>query len=78
MEVELDDGSTVKTRCDGPKGKWGTPPISVEEHLVKVRDCLDTRLTERDRERLIELAGSLEQLEARDINEVMKIVACGA
>jgi aconitate decarboxylase len=77
MEVELDDGSTVKTRCNGPKGKWGTPPISVEEHLVKVRDCLDTRLNERDRERLIELAGNLEQLETKDIAEVMGIVACG-
>jgi hypothetical protein len=77
MEVELDDGSTVKTRCNGPKGKWGTPPISVEEHLVKVRDCLDTRLKERDRERLIELAGNLEQLETKDIAEVMGIVACG-
>jgi aconitate decarboxylase len=77
LEVELDDGSTVKTRCDGPKGKWGTPPISVEEHLVKVRDCLDTRLNERDRERLIELAGNLEALETKDIAEVMGIVACG-
>ena len=49
----------------------------MEEHLVKVRDCLSTRLTDRDAERLIELAGSFEQLAAKDLREVMKIVSCG-
>jgi aconitate decarboxylase len=77
LEVDLDDGTTVSTRCNGPRGKWGTPPITVEEHLVKVRDCLSTRLKERDRERLIELAGSFEQLGNKDLREVMKIVGCG-
>jgi 2-methylcitrate dehydratase PrpD len=78
MEVELDDGAVLKTRCDGPKGKWGTPPISVEEHLVKVRDCLDSRLSQRDRERLIELGGNLEALEPKEVSEVMGIVTCKA
>jgi hypothetical protein len=50
------------------------PPISVEEHLVKVRECLDTRFNEC----LIELARSLEQLETKNIAEVMEIVACRA
>jgi aconitate decarboxylase len=77
LEVDLDDGTTLKTRCDGPRGKWGTPPITVEEHLVKVRDCLSTRLSDRDSERLIELANSFEQLGAKDLREVMKIVSCG-
>lgn len=77
VEVELEDGTTLTERCDGPRGKWGTPPIPPEEHLVKVRDCLSTRLNERDRERLIELAGSFEQLAAKDLREVMKIVGCG-
>lgn len=76
LEVDLDDGRTLRTRCDGPRGKWGTPPIPEEEHLVKVRDCLSTRLGERDRERLIELAGSFEQLDNRDLREIMKIVSC--
>jgi aconitate decarboxylase len=77
LEVDLDDGTTLKTRCDGPRGKWGTPPITVEEHLVKVRDCLSTRLSDRDSERLIELANGFEQLGAKDLREVMKIVSCG-
>ncbi|MCG8544725.1 MAG: MmgE/PrpD family protein [Alphaproteobacteria bacterium] len=76
LEVELDDGTVLKTRCDGPRGKWGTPPITVEEHLVKVRDCLSTRLSERDRERVIELGSHFDQLTASDIAEAMAIVRC--
>jgi aconitate decarboxylase len=78
LEVDLENGETLKTRCNGPRGKWGTPPISVDEHLVKVRDCFDTRLSERDRERVIELGGNLDQLAAKDITEIMGIVACAA
>jgi aconitate decarboxylase len=76
-EVTLDDGTTLTERCDGPRGKWGTSPIPPEEHMVKVRDCLSTRLKERDRERLIELGNSFEQLTNKDLREVMKIVSCG-
>ena len=78
MAVEMADGTIHKTRCDGPRGKWGTPPITVEEHLVKVRDCLSTRLSERDRERIIELASHFEALSAAEIAEVMGIVRCPA
>ncbi len=78
MEVELDDGSVVGTRCDGPRGKWGTPPITIEEHLVKVRDCLSTRLSERDRDRVIELGSNFEALSGGEIAEVMSIVRCAA
>jgi hypothetical protein len=67
----------LKKCCNGPRGKWGTPPIPPEEHMVKVRDCLSTRLKERDRERLIELGNSFEQLAVKDLREVMKIVSCG-
>ena len=78
MEVELDDGSVVSTRCDGPRGKWCKPPISIDEHLVKVRDCLSTRLSERDQERVIELGSNFEALSSDEIGEVMNIVRCAA
>ena len=35
--------ASVQTRCDGPRGMWGQPAISDDEHLVKVRDCLSPR-----------------------------------
>ena len=27
MRVTLDGGETLETRCTGPRGIWGTPPI---------------------------------------------------
>ncbi|MGA3402071.1 MAG: hypothetical protein ABSC95_22890, partial [Acetobacteraceae bacterium] len=57
-EVELTDGSVVSTRCDGPRGMWGQPAISDDEHLVKVRDCLSKRLPSDRMERCIALARS--------------------
>ena len=52
-DVTLADGRTLHTRCDGPPGIWGSPPISDADHLVKVRDCLATRLPESKAEELI-------------------------
>ena len=76
VEVELDDGSVLTERCNGPKGKWGTPPIEPEAHLAKVRDCLDLKLSEPDRERLIELCLNLDQLTATNVREMMAIARC--
>ncbi len=56
-EVELIDGSVVQTRCDGPRGMWGQPAISDDEHLVKVRDCLSKRLP-TDKNGALHRAGS--------------------
>ncbi|MDH3413720.1 MAG: MmgE/PrpD family protein, partial [Gammaproteobacteria bacterium] len=39
IEVELANGERLSARCDKPKGYVGTP-LSDDEHLVKVRDCL--------------------------------------
>ncbi|MCP5150447.1 MAG: MmgE/PrpD family protein [Ectothiorhodospiraceae bacterium] len=75
MEVELDDGTTLSTRCHGPRGKWGLAPITVDEHLVKVRDCLGLRLSSRDVERVIELGSNLTRLGNAELREVMAIVA---
>ena len=30
-DVTLADGSTLHTRCDGPRGIWGSPPIGDED-----------------------------------------------
>ena len=54
LRVELGGGRVLETRCNGPRGKWGTPPISEAEHLVKIRDCLATRLEPAAAENIIE------------------------
>ena len=73
LRVELDDGRVLETRCDGPRGKWGTPPISETEHLVKVRDCLATRCQPPVAERIIALAGKIDELDGSGVRELMRL-----
>lgn len=39
VTVHLAGGERVTGKCVKPKGAWGMP-ISEEDHLVKVRDCM--------------------------------------
>jgi len=74
LSVELANGHVLETRCDGPRGMWGQPPIAEADHLVKVRDCLSVQLTRDDVERCIELASSIETLTAPQVGELMSLV----
>jgi aconitate decarboxylase len=76
LSVELDSGRTLKTRCDGPRGKWGTPPIGDAEHLVKVRDCLATRLQPAGAESIIELARNIDDLDEAGVRRLMQLAGC--
>jgi aconitate decarboxylase len=76
LRVELDGGGVLETRCDGPRGKWGTPPISEAEHLVKVRDCLATRLEPAAVEGVIGLARQIDNLDAAGIRKLMQLAGC--
>lgn len=76
LRVELDGGRVLETRCDGPRGKWGTPPISEAEHLVKIRDCLTTRLEPAAAERVIGLARRIDDLDAAGVREIMQLAGC--
>ncbi|MGB8750081.1 MAG: MmgE/PrpD family protein [Pseudolabrys sp.] len=78
LRVELDGGSVLETRCDGPRGKWGTPPISETEHLVKIRDCLATRLEPAAIERVIGLVRRIDDLDATGVRQIMKLAGCFA
>jgi aconitate decarboxylase len=72
-DVQMADGRTLHTRCNGPRGIWGSPPISDEDHLVKVRDCLATRLPQAKAEELIALARRTEQLDAAEVQQMLSI-----
>jgi aconitate decarboxylase len=78
LRVELDGGRVLETRCDGPRGKWGTPPISEAEHLVKVRDCLATRLAPAAAEDVIGLARQIDNLDAAGVRQLMHLLGCFA
>src|ERR1700690_4456297 len=76
LRVELDGGRVLETRCDGPRGKWGTPPISEAEHLVKIRDCLVTRFEPAAAECIIRLARRIDDLDAAGVREIMQLAGC--
>lgn len=71
LDVELQNGARLEARCNGPRGKWGTPPISEAEHLVKVRDCLATRLDKPAAEALIGEASRIGELDAAGLRRLM-------
>lgn len=73
--VRLKDGSAVSARCDGPRGKWGGTPISDEDHLVKIRDCLAVRLAGGEIENVISLARQIDDLGPEGIRELMALVS---
>lgn len=74
--VDLTNGQRVATRCHGPRGFWSLPPLSRDEHLGKVRDCLRMRLTPAQTERCIQLAEALDELDAHEIREFIMLVGC--
>jgi aconitate decarboxylase len=76
VDVELASGQRLTSRCQGPKGFWGLPPLTREEHLAKVHDCLRARLTQERMERCIQLAEDLDELEANEVRELVSIVGC--
>jgi len=76
LSVELDSGRILKTRCNGPRGKWGTPPIGDAEHLVKVRDCLATRFQPAAAESIIELAQNIDDLDEVGVRRLMRLAGC--
>lgn len=74
VEVTLSDGRTLRARCNGPRGIWGGDPVTPEEHLVKVRDCLSVRFASDEIERCVALAGRIEQLEANEVAALLALV----
>jgi 2-methylcitrate dehydratase PrpD len=75
LEVELADGTTVRERCERPRGSWGAPPISEAEHLIKVRDCLAGSLAPPAIEEFVELGNRFERLDAAGVRRVLAL-AC--
>jgi aconitate decarboxylase len=76
LSVELDNGRMLMTRCNGPRGKWGTPPIGDAEHLIKVRDCLATRFQPAAAESIIELAQNIDDLDEAGVRRLMRLAGC--
>ena len=76
VTVEMRDGRQVTARCNGPKGFWGLPRLAREEHLVKIRDCLNIRLAKDQTERCIALVEGLDNLGPDGVRELIVIAGC--
>ncbi len=61
IKITLDDGSRVTAKCVRPRASWGAP-ISEQEHLVKVRDCLRRVLSDSRAEKVIAAAQQFARL----------------
>jgi aconitate decarboxylase len=73
LEIEMADGRTLRSRCDRPRGSWGTEPISTAEHLVKVADCLSTGLDRASVDTCMEMGGRFERLSGAEVRELLRI-----
>jgi len=73
VDVEARDGTSVRERCDGPRGMWGAPEVPDSEHSAKVVDCLGRVLGPSAVDQVVELAdrfASLTNVELRHLNEL--------
>lgn len=75
IEVEMRDGSTLRTTCHGPRGAWGQPPLSPVEHEEKLRDCLDRALHASRIGRLLARLDQLDVQTARGVATLMQSLA---
>lgn len=71
VAVELANGERMRARCDAPRGSW-SKPISADEHLAKVRDCLAARFDAPAAERRIETIARFERLDGAAVGALMR------
>lgn len=74
ITVELGDGRRETARCHGPKGFWGLSPLTRDEHLVKICDCLGTRLSKENSDRCIQLVDDLDNLGPNEVQTLITLV----
>jgi aconitate decarboxylase len=75
VEIDLDDGTVLRERCESPRGSWGAAPVSSEEHLTKVRSCLSVALSPSAVETCIALAGDLDRLQPGDVKQLVRLAS---
>jgi aconitate decarboxylase len=77
LEVTLAGGATVRTRCERPRGSWGAPPITTEEHIAKARDCLATHLEPDAVVAAIAACREIDSLDAQGVRALLRSASEG-
>ncbi|MGH6862104.1 MAG: MmgE/PrpD family protein [Phyllobacterium sp.] len=77
LEVEMANGTVIPTRCERPRGSWGAPPITEEEHHGKARDCLSTWLDPESVERCIDACDRIDGLDGDGVSALLSLASSG-
>ena len=77
LEIELENGEIILERCERPRGAWGSPKISTEEHLDKVRYCLATYMLPDAIEACIRLCGQIDSLDGQGVRKLLRLASTG-
>ena len=77
MEVTLQDGAVVRTRCERPRGSWGAAPITEDEHHAKARDCLATWLAPDAVAACIARCDDIDKLDAQGVSALLRLASSG-
>jgi aconitate decarboxylase len=77
LRLTMKDGSELSTYGYSPKSnRFGEDLLPWEEHKVKLRSCLATRLNETVVERVIDLCARVDSLDAAELRGLMELVRC--
>ena len=77
VEVTLQDGAVVRTRCERPRGSWGAAPITEAEHLAKARDCLATWLASDAVVDCIARCDAIDELDPQGVSALLRLACDG-
>jgi len=75
VAVQLKDGSDLSARCYAPRGSWGAESIPADEHLGKVRSCLETCLTADTIDEVIDLGSRVETLDGDELRRLLRLAS---
>lgn len=77
MTVTLKDGAELTARGYSPKSnRFGQTLLPWNEHVIKLKSCLGTRLNETKLQRVIDLCAGIDALDAGEFHELMDIIRC--
>jgi 2-methylcitrate dehydratase PrpD len=77
LEIELENREILRERCERPRGAWGAPPITTEEHHAKARDCLVTYMLPDAVDACINLCSAIDTLDPQGVRGLLDLASAG-
>ena len=71
LDIALEDGTHVGTRCDGPRGHWSAAPVPPADHRAKLEDCLATKMPAAAATLLLDQAAAIETLDPAGVRALI-------